>query len=271
MTGGADHPLDELQDLVSGRLGGTERAAVDAHVALCPECRDLLDRLRAARAVLRAVPAEPVPDELRRRVRDALDAEDRMGVPRPSPAGPARGRGLRWIGLLLPGAAVVALVLAVISGWRPLQAPQLVRETAVELRKYQRGESPLSLPTQDPGEVSAFFARAGLPFTPRVSTTRGASCRLKGACVRDAGTERRALVAYEDEEGRSVLCSTFPGDVKALARGARSFVRNGRTYYVHEVNGVTLVCWQDGSMTNLLASDMSRDALLAVAESEGPT
>ncbi len=269
MTGRTDHPDDALQELVSGRLTGAERVEVDAHLARCAECRDLLVNLEGAKAALRAAPAEPVPEAIRARILAALDAEDRMGVPRSEPAGRRQRWGLRFFALLVPGAGVVGLALALALGWRPLQAPPLVKETAVELRKYQRGESPLSLATQEASEVDAFFARAGLPFTPRVSPTRGASCRLKGACVRGAGERPRALVAYEDERGRSLLCSTFTGDVRALARGSRTFERGGRTYYVHEVDGVTLVCWQEGAMTNLLASDMPRDALLAVAEAEG--
>lgn len=271
MTGSTEHPDDALQELVSGRLAGAERVEVDAHLARCAGCRDLLARLEGAKGALRAAPPEPVPEAIRARVLAALDAEDRMGVARPEATGRAHRRGLRWFALLLPGAVVVSLVLAIALGWRPSRTPALVRETAAELRMYQRGESPLSLATQDPGQVDAFFARAGLPFTPHVSPTRGARCRLKGACVRGAVERPRALVAYEDERGRSLLCSTFTGDVKDLAPGSRRFERAGKTYYVHVVDGVTLVCWQQGAMTNLLASDMPRDALLAAAEAEGET
>lgn len=48
---------DLLPDLLHGRLGATERAAVEVHLRDCEECRDELELLRSMRSALRRAPA----------------------------------------------------------------------------------------------------------------------------------------------------------------------------------------------------------------------
>jgi anti-sigma factor RsiW len=48
---------DLLPDLLHGRLGATERAAVEVHLRDCEECRDELELLRGMRSALRRAPA----------------------------------------------------------------------------------------------------------------------------------------------------------------------------------------------------------------------
>lgn len=47
---------EQLPELLHGRLGPSERAVVEQHLAGCAACRDELDVLRTARAVLIAAP-----------------------------------------------------------------------------------------------------------------------------------------------------------------------------------------------------------------------
>ena len=48
---------DRLPDLLHGRLGAAERAAVEAHLRACQDCRDELELLRSMRGALGRVPA----------------------------------------------------------------------------------------------------------------------------------------------------------------------------------------------------------------------
>jgi anti-sigma factor RsiW len=52
-----DQIRDLLPDLLHERLGSTERAAVEAHVASCADCRDELSLLRELRGSVRGGPA----------------------------------------------------------------------------------------------------------------------------------------------------------------------------------------------------------------------
>lgn len=51
------HPtIDELRALSRARLGGAERAGVEAHLRACAECQDLFERVEAALAASAAAP-----------------------------------------------------------------------------------------------------------------------------------------------------------------------------------------------------------------------
>ncbi|GEJ57404.1 zf-HC2 domain-containing protein [Anaeromyxobacter diazotrophicus] len=55
------HALDELTAYLDGALAPAERAAVEAHLAACGECRAARDRLAGALAALARLPAAPAP------------------------------------------------------------------------------------------------------------------------------------------------------------------------------------------------------------------
>ena len=70
-----EHVKEELCALLDGELPDGEKARVEGHLALCPDCRAQRELLQGALAsVARAAPIEPSV-ELRRRVLAAVDAE----------------------------------------------------------------------------------------------------------------------------------------------------------------------------------------------------
>lgn len=54
------HPREQLSAYLDGALGPADRAAVEAHLGGCPDCRARHAELRATSALLRALP-DPVP------------------------------------------------------------------------------------------------------------------------------------------------------------------------------------------------------------------
>lgn len=61
------HAEEWLSAYLEGELDGTQRAEVEAHLAVCPECASLLEAIGDSRDVLGALPElEPSPDLLRR-------------------------------------------------------------------------------------------------------------------------------------------------------------------------------------------------------------
>lgn len=92
---------DRLPELVTSRLASGERATLEAHVAGCPECREVLETLQ----LLAAAPPR-VPEGIEARIRERLRARTpRAEVPR---ASSPRWRTPAWA---LAAAAVVALLL----------------------------------------------------------------------------------------------------------------------------------------------------------------
>jgi anti-sigma factor RsiW len=69
-----DHPHRLIARRADGEVGTrAEEAALDAHLADCPECRSTLDDQAAVSAVLRSRPAEPVSSAFASRVASRLD------------------------------------------------------------------------------------------------------------------------------------------------------------------------------------------------------
>lgn len=62
-----------LSEYLDGEMGESLCAETEAHLEDCPPCRDFLESLRRTVALLDRLPAEEVPEEIRREVRDSLD------------------------------------------------------------------------------------------------------------------------------------------------------------------------------------------------------
>lgn len=92
-----DHPAERLSAYADGVLAPGDAALVAAHLAECGPCREILDDLRAVRAVLRSAPAPaPHPAALPRTLA-------RLG---------ARPRSVRrWLGLVALAAAALVVAL----------------------------------------------------------------------------------------------------------------------------------------------------------------
>lgn len=101
------HPeLEQLNDLVDGRLAPAARHDVEAHLASCRACRDEVDALRATVAAAAALPSSlPVPDGLWDDVRATIDARRVVALPRAPRA--ARTFSTRTLAI-----AATALVMA---------------------------------------------------------------------------------------------------------------------------------------------------------------
>jgi len=104
---------DDLRELVAlcalDTLPDTDRAVVERHLDVCPECTGELAAFRATAAELAyTAPARQAPEALRARVLSAIDREVKSGAIDPVPS-PRRQQGTNpwW----LAAAAVVAAVL----------------------------------------------------------------------------------------------------------------------------------------------------------------
>lgn len=109
--------LDALAELEEGLAEPTAAAAARAHLEACSECRALLSRLRTTRALLSALPPEPMPADVAARVEAAVRHGAEVAAPTVVPLG--RRRKV-WSSPAVAGgaaaAAVVALLAALIAG-----------------------------------------------------------------------------------------------------------------------------------------------------------
>jgi hypothetical protein len=73
-----DHPSEiELLELVEDDLDPPARAAVEAHVASCPQCGATVSQLEQARAALRAAPLPELPPERQAEIFASLGPQER--------------------------------------------------------------------------------------------------------------------------------------------------------------------------------------------------
>jgi hypothetical protein len=111
--------LDTLAELDESLRPADEVAGAEEHLAGCRPCREQQARLRSTRALLAALPAEPMPPDVADRVHDALSRTTSTTV---LPlADDLAGRRWRWrsrpsLAGLGAAAAVLALIGAVIVG-----------------------------------------------------------------------------------------------------------------------------------------------------------
>ena len=108
--------LDALAELEEGLTEPQAATAARAHLDGCEDCRALLSTLRTTRALLSALPAEPMPERVAARLDAALAGAD---LPAATIV-PLSGRKRPWQSPALAGgvaaAAVVVLVAAIVAG-----------------------------------------------------------------------------------------------------------------------------------------------------------
>ena len=116
--GGHRCPSEErLNDYVSGRLSAADRARLERAVQRCARCREELESLQQTRALLQALPQEPLPRSF---VFAEAPAPGRIEVRRPAQATVFRMPAWAYAGAAAAGVAIIALVLiGAVGVWLP--------------------------------------------------------------------------------------------------------------------------------------------------------
>jgi mycothiol system anti-sigma-R factor len=239
-----------LHPYVDGELPVSETAAIDAHLAGCPECAILARRERDFRTLLRRQPRERAPEEFRRRLAARIRREARRKSARP------------WV--LIPALAAAAAVLAIVMlPARQTSAPLMV-DLVDKHMAYAQLDRPAELVSGDPAEVATWFLqRAGLRVT--VPDYSPAGIRLVGGRLAEAHERKAAYLIYEKG---SVLLSVFivpTGDETAALRGEDVSFR-GHTYVKSERKGFRTVAWTENQVLFGLVSSLDYEALLECAD-----
>ena len=68
------HVVDDLVPFLDGILDPRNRGRVDAHLAQCADCRNILDEVRAAKILLQEIPLSKPPESLWLAIETAVDA-----------------------------------------------------------------------------------------------------------------------------------------------------------------------------------------------------
>ncbi|MBI1874205.1 MAG: zf-HC2 domain-containing protein [Acidobacteria bacterium] len=259
MTSDARHPRDQLQDLLDDRLGPTERAEVRAHLEACDECRNAFRRIEwVKRQVTERLTTVDVPARLRADMAAALDREEAS----------ARSAFSWWRGgatWQLAAAATTIVLVAVVATWFYAGRTDLVAGVARDYRGYLDGSLTVERRTSSPAELEAFFRDRGIQFRTRVFDLGMMQYRLVGGRVHAIDGSPTALYGYRHDGGATLLCQMYEGRLEDLRGDAVVREHGGITFRMYQRDGVTLVFWQEGPVTCVLASDIASDEVLQLA------
>jgi hypothetical protein len=159
---------DEVGAYLLGALTDSERAAFEAHLEACPECRHEVERLRPAADLLpRSVQqVEPSPG-LKASLMEVVEREagERAGTPagrRPRAALGQRLRGL--FGPMRPALAAGVLAVGLLVGFAVAQlGGDGSRTVTADVNRGELPDATASLDLQDDGKDGAILRVQGMP------------------------------------------------------------------------------------------------------------
>ena len=253
------HLKEELDALLDGQLDEAARAAAEAHLAACDECRRALDALRWTKQFAATRFAAPdAPADLQAKILRSLRAETIAEI---APAPPRGAWNQRHTLALAASLALFAILSGFIFFWKPA-LPELV---AQDFRAYRTQQLPLDLTTADVKQMDEFFTTHGLPFSPRVFDLGMMQYQLVGGRTHRLAGQPSALFVYRGPAGEELLCQMFPGQVAQLPAGAERRENKGIEFFIYRKGGTTAVFRQEGTIICALVSDIAPEAVTQLA------
>jgi anti-sigma factor RsiW len=246
------HPGDDLQLLLDGRLTAERRAAVEAHLGECGQCRRELDALRRVKGALRQdLVQHAVPPDLAARVSGALRAESARRRIRPRP--------------LVIGAATLAAAAALVLLLARGGEPDFVEAATRDFASFRGAVLRLDLETSDPAALERHFASAGVPFPTRVFDFGMMGYRLAGGTVHRLAGRQSALFAYRSAAGDHLVCQMYRGETAELPAPAEEREHDGIRFLIYRAGDLTLVFWQEGPVVCVLVGEGDPEAAIQLA------
>ena len=225
-----------------GELDAGRVAALVEHVAQCPHCQLVSEQLERSRALLRDAVRYPVPQELRRSVEAALEAQVPAKQSRVPPRGVNRPAMLGGVSAL---AASLVLAIVLLTPRAPDVKAQLV---ASHVRSLQLASHLIDVESTDHHTVRPWFA-GKVDFAPPVKELAGDGFPLKGGRIDVVGGRTVSVLVYQ--AGRHI--------VEVYMWPERADV--GDMSGAQRVDGYNLRRWVEDGLVVSCISDLSADEL----------
>src|SRR5262249_37574872 len=129
---------------------------------------------------------------------------------------------------------------------------------ARDFTRVRSGQITLELPTENAGVLEAYFVRRSLPFHARVFDLAMMGYRLQGGSVHALEGRPSALFVYRGADGRFLVCQMYEGmtrDLRDLPPATEVRRQGDFEFHVYRRGKETLVFWQEGAVTCVLAGD----------------
>jgi anti-sigma factor RsiW len=240
------------QAYFDGELDASSSIDVERHLERCASCRDRLQDLEHVRAMIREVPSEPVPAELRQRIGRALDREHSTGHTGRSPSEHFRWRWSPfWTGALSGVGCSAAAALIVLSVISPFGSDALLHDLTVDQVRSLMPSHLIDVVSTDQHTVKPWFA-GHADVSPVVADFEREGYRLVGGRADYLDGQRSAVVVYQ--HGRHVI-NVFAW----LASKGPLPADTTRS-------GYHMTFWRAGDLNYCAVSDTSRQELHALKQ-----
>lgn len=262
----------EAQELITAlidqELRDAERSSLETHLKECARCRFALEEERALKQAIReAGDRIRAPAELRSKI-----LSDRRVFPE-TKRSPRRWQDYIWpMPHVLGPALAVALLLAIaLPAFVFLQSrSQPMAVAALETYDlFLRGELPVHRAETAEEIVAQLTRTVGGDFHPMGYNLTAMDLRPVAGLVREIDGRKVLVVIYQGKGG-TLFCYTFLGSEKDAPPNAARFVDAAKkmNFYAFSHSGVNAVLHREGEVICILASKMSMEELLALAQSK---
>lgn len=240
---------DDLHAYLDGQLDEASMAAVEAAIAQDTILAEKIAEFRAQRVAIKQiydpVLTEPVPDSLRKVVRDAR-------------------RGARRQTMMRIAASVVFLVVGAAGGWfanayfasQDFLLEPFVREAVLahELAVTQKSKG-LTINKTDPDNLSPSYLPADFGVPVKLPTLRKSELQPVALATGTGAAGSRVTVTYADRQDRRRTLF-----VRKFTAGESLPVKYRKT------DGFPVLYWLDGPLVYILVGEGDRKELISIAE-----
>lgn len=245
----------EVQYYLDGELQSPELEALEAHLAVCVDCRSCYEQELALQKLLSdAKPLHTASPQLRANV----EAIIRGSTARPTPAA-LRQRVERSLNPRIDRKLLftAALLIAVAVLWQlrqPASVPEFVRMAVDTHQRRLRGQLPLEVASSSPLEVSRWFdGKVGFRLElPKYPENR--DYRLEGARLVSLGRDYGAYIGYR--AGTRPVTLVVASSSAASATGGEEIMLGRLRFHCTTVDGFKVIAWVDHGLTYALVSDL---------------
>lgn len=250
-----------IDPFLDDEISVLENLRVQAHLALCANCRAVVKSEVALRSLIEAnALQDTAPDHLREKI---LREIGERSQPEPSrPFGLFSLRRQLFFAGLIAGAVTVGLILSfaayLFTGSRAGAQP-LVAEMVGKHQIYSRHEENLHVKNSDSAEVGSWLDKR-LDFPVRLPQLARPGEKLVGARISSIADEQAAYLLYE-MAGRRISLYIFKAPRGGFPSGSPKLVA-GAQFFTSTFEGVPVVWWDEQDLYYTAISDSGVNDLI---------
>ena len=164
--------------------------------------------------------------------------------------------------LIVFGIGLTAIVIVLISVFRPLPIPAIVSE---DFTRVAGAVLVAEIRQSDPGLLSAMLVARQPAFAARVPDLRAQGFTLVGGRVRAVDGRPGVLAIYRNGLQELLVWQAYLGQLRDLPATGDVRDREGRQYVVHRKASHILVFWQDGPNVQVLTGSLPAEQVVTLA------